>query len=164
MLDTWSLWLAVLRAAILLMAARLLVRFVSLARWRSGLGETCGVGDLQSASPQSGPVAGRADLIRAAQMARCVEKAATRLPGVSRCLPRAVALQWMLRRERIASDLIIAIHNSDRAGEHAFHAWVEHAGQMVIGHCDRSAYSPVMILTQKPEGARAGQRGNGRGA
>lgn len=97
-------------------------------------------------------------------LGRCVDKAARRIPGTSKCLPRAVALQWMLRREHIASQLVIAIHNTDRVGEHAFHAWVEQGGQIVIGHCDRTAYSPVMILAQSRWNGGAAKLDTDKGA
>lgn len=57
-------------------------------------------------------------------------------------------LQWLLRREAIGSQLVIAIHATDRTGEHAYHAWVERDGEFLIGRCDRAAYRPVMIFVQ----------------
>lgn len=80
--------------------------------------------------------------------ARRVERAANRLPGRSKCLPKAMALQWILRRNAIASRLVIAIHKTDRQHDHSFHAWVEVGGEMVIGHCDRASYSCMASFDQ----------------
>ncbi len=77
-----------------------------------------------------------------------VERAAARLPVVTLCLARAVAVQWLLRLRRQPSTLVLASHRTDRTTEHAFHAWVEIGDYFVIGHCDRAAYRQVLSIDQ----------------
>lgn len=150
------------RAVAFLAAARFLVRVVPLRLWRGSLGQI--VAQPQHQSDESPPPeyqfgdAALAVLREALMLGRCVDRASEILPGHSRCLPQAVALQWIMRMHGIASQIIIAFHIFDRAGEHAYHAWVEHRGEMLIGHCDRSSYRPIMTLsvgkdTQLPEAA-----------
>jgi len=119
--------------------AQLLIRFVPLRRWRGSLGQLRGV-----PAPDAG-VPGASREARAG--ARRVERAAARLPIHSKCLPRAMALQWMMRDLRQASTLVIAVRRGHREDDpHNFHAWVEQGGEMIIGQCDRSEYSPIMAL------------------
>ena len=123
---------------VLICLARFLVRNVRLSRWRWTLGRI----DAASAS-SDGDDDHRADILASA-----IERAAERLPFDSKCLPRAVALQWRLRMAGIASRMVIAFHAIDRSGEHGFHAWVEHSGEMIIGACDRAVYRPALTLSQ----------------
>lgn len=133
------LWRArVAFSAALLLLAWLLVRCVRLSRWRWTLGE------IGTATPA--PDAHSARSVRA--LAQSVERAAVHLPFAGKCLPQGVALQWRLRLARIPSRLVIAFHLIDRSGDHGFHAWVEHGGEMVLGACDRSVYQPAMTLSQ----------------
>lgn len=81
-------------------------------------------------------------------LARRIERAASRLPGRSKCLPKAIALQWALGKRDVPSQLVVAVHRNDRTSDDAFHAWVEHQGTILIGHCDRSEYSPIMVFSQ----------------
>ena len=123
---------------VLLVAAVALIRWVALSRWGWTIGSV-------RASPTNGttfPSDRRASILAA-----CIERAALRLPFATKCLARAVALQWRLRLSGIPSDLVIAFHAIDRTSEDGFHAWVEHDGDMVIGHCDREMYHPVMTLS-----------------
>lgn len=134
--------LATAWAMLLLLLARLVVRFVPLKLFRASLGE------MQDGS-QSGKDQGSIRKLELAQvMASRVERAALRLPGESKCLPQAIALQWSLRLKGPSSRLVLAIHRSDRFSRHAYHAWVEHDGCILIGHCDRSEYRPVMAFAQ----------------
>lgn len=99
----------------------MLVRCVRFDRWRGSLGWT------------EGSRAG-ADLIEARSLAAQVERAGHLLPFRAKCLPRAMALSWMLRRRRIGHSLIIAVRPFDfREAPDALHAWVEVAGMTVIG-------------------------------
>lgn len=136
--------LLVLRAMLLLVCARFLVRFVALARWRDSLGTLHGS---ESAPPHpTTPL--RSEEV--ALLARSVERASRRLPRVTRCLPRAMVVQWLMRRAGLPSRIVIAVHATDRTSEDAYHAWVEYAGEMVIGICNRSDYRPIAILDQDP--------------
>lgn len=128
-----------LAALLQLVRARVLVGFVPFQVWRGSLG---------AVSRQCAPKAGAGAIAQARAWASRVERAASRLPGDSKCLPQAMALQWLLRREAIGSRLVIAVHKSDRAHRHSFHAWVEVGGELVIGHCDRASYSCVASFDQ----------------
>ncbi|MGQ7829932.1 lasso peptide biosynthesis B2 protein [Altererythrobacter sp. Z27] len=132
-----------LRAAALLVAARMLVRWLPLSSWRASLGQLA-----DDDNPGAVPDMERGQILQARALARRVERSAMRLPGHSKCLPQAVALQWLLRAEAIASTLVIAIHRHDREGDHAYHAWVQCGGEMVIGQCDRENYSSVASFAQ----------------
>jgi len=130
---------------VFLLIARLLVRSVKLERWRGWLGELAPAGtrgpehDAHSVTPT-----GR----EALRVGRAVARGAQVLPSTFKCLPQAAAAQWMLRRRGSDATLVIAVHAVRRAGDDAFHAWVERAGQMIVGHCERSEYRPVLTLRQ----------------
>lgn len=109
-----------------LILARLLVAGPRLGRWRRWLG----------------PVAAQplAEAPNAADrcLAAAVERAAARLPGGARCLPRAMALHWMLRRRTRPSQLVIAtLPGSKRGGLDSLHAWIETGGEILIGALDQ---------------------------
>jgi hypothetical protein len=133
----WRFGVAV--SSVFLVVAAILVRFVQLSRWRGTLGAMI-PSEAASSLAQANP--------RARSLAGTIERAAVHLPFATKCLPRAVALQWRLRFSGIPSDLVVAFHLADRASEHGFHAWVEHAGEIVIGDCDRAVYRPVLRLSQ----------------
>jgi len=159
-------------ALICLVVARLLVRFVPLSAWRSSLGaavqpagpsvsdqfgialpaQSTGVsadGNAAASSQQfPNPLCDQPMLRHALRLGRCVDRAAQWLPGTSKCLPRAAALQWLLRAEGIPSALVIAFRLGDRTGPDAFHAWTETCGEMLVGKCDRADYCPIMALYQ----------------
>ncbi len=139
-MSVWRSRLATLRAMFWLALARVLVRFASLRR----IGESLG-GKTNATSIQTSQVA---DANTARRLATHVDRAALRLPGESKCLPKAIALQWMLRRARLPSRLVVAVHHRDREGPHAYHAWVEQGEHMLIGQCDRTDYRSVMVFEQ----------------
>ncbi|TNE32943.1 MAG: lasso peptide biosynthesis B2 protein [Alphaproteobacteria bacterium] len=139
-MNVWRSRLATLRAMLWLMLARTLVRLAPLRTYRLTLGPVAeGVRDCE---PEP------SDVDLALAIAQRIERAATRLPGESKCLPKAIALQWMLRRVGLPSRLIVAVHRTARNGPHAFHAWVEQGERILIGHCDRADYCPVMAFDQ----------------
>lgn len=119
--DTWhGRWLTV-QAIGWLCLARGLIALAPLRLWRGRLGLV----DIGAAPPA---------LEIAAQLARHVERAAARMPFDSKCLPRAMALSWMLRRRGIGHGVIFAIRPPSLRGEpDSLHAWVEVAGQRMIG-------------------------------
>lgn len=101
--------------------ARVMIGTVPFARWRNSLG-----GDVESGSEESLPEGQR--------LARHVENAARRLPFATQCLPRAMALSWLLRKKKIAHFLVFAVRPSEiRTSADALHAWVEVGGTKVIG-------------------------------
>ncbi|MBC2664625.1 lasso peptide biosynthesis B2 protein [Novosphingobium flavum] len=117
----------VAEAALWLVAARLLVSFVPLARWQSTLGQR-----VPPDAPMPAP--GEEQALRSRRAGRAVERAARLLPLELKCLPRAMALQWMLRRRRIASRLMIGILPAGQRGSvDDLHAWVISGTDIVIG-------------------------------
>jgi len=107
--------------------ARFLVAFVSFGRWRQSLGTP--VSPNAAVEPLSGE-----DLQRARRLAGLVERGAARLPIATKCLPRAMALTWLLIRSGLPSRLKIAVRPpSVRAVSNDLHAWVEVGGETVIG-------------------------------
>lgn len=123
-MTRWRLLVA--EAALLLVAARLLVVCMQLRWWRRLLGPVA-----------DRPLPGSAsDSDR--RLARAVERAARRLPGESKCLPRAMALHWMLaRRDRPAQLVIAVLPGAARGGLDDLHAWVELGPEILIGALDQ---------------------------
>lgn len=100
--------------------AQLNVTLVPLRRWRDTLGARA------DAQPD--------EVRRARRLAGAVERAAGRLPFATKCLPRAVALSWLLRRRKIGHALVIAIRPPHLRDAHdALHAWVEIGEAKIIG-------------------------------
>lgn len=74
------------------------------------------------------------DRDRARRLAAQVDRAAWRLPFASKCLPRAVALSWMLRRRRLAHALVLAVRPlQERGGSDDLHAWIECGEAVILG-------------------------------
>ena len=114
-----------------LILARLLIARVAFGRWRRWLGT---------------PVAPLADDPRLhldanlaqRRLARAVDRAAGHLPGESRCLARAMALHWILRRRAMGGVLHIGVlPGSDRGSLDDLHAWVTRLGEILIGASDQ---------------------------
>ncbi|WP_157668159.1 lasso peptide biosynthesis B2 protein [Croceicoccus marinus] len=136
--------LLTLEALALLPLARLLVDRVPLKFWRGSLGA------IVSKDLLGNPATGReADRRLPSALARRVERAAAIVPFHTKCLPRAVTLHWMLRRRGIAALLVIARRRGENPSPDFYHAWVETGGDMLIGHCERSLYIPLMVITNK---------------
>ena len=103
-----------------LAGARLLVALAPFEWWRKSLG-----------FDSDGQTAAASDARRVATQ---VERAATRLPFDTKCLPRAMALSWLLRQKRIGHTVVFAVRPADlRNSPDALHAWVEVDGSKVIG-------------------------------
>jgi hypothetical protein len=63
-----------------------------------------------------------------------VNRAGHRLPFETKCLARSMALSWLLRSEKIGHSVVFAVRPPDhRAGPDALHAWVEVAGEKILG-------------------------------
>jgi hypothetical protein len=69
---------------------------------------------------------------------------ARRLPG-TRCLPRALALQALLRQAGVASELRLGVAKNPR-GSFVAHAWVNCDGEPFLPDEDLSAYTPLSPL------------------
>ena len=101
--------------------ARFLVSSIPFERWRDTIGST-------------EPNDDKADVEKAKNFAADIEWAATRLPVTVKCLPRAMALSWLLRRHGIGHEVVFAVRTAEsRQPPDALHAWVEIHGLKVIG-------------------------------
>ena len=123
----WRARGATLEAMAWLVCARLLIARVPFGRWRPWLG--------RPAAPEPGDPLLRLDgNLARRRLARAVARAAGRLPGESRCLPRAMALQWMLRRRAMGGVLHIGVLPGNARGSlDDLHAWVTRLGEVLIG-------------------------------
>ena len=120
----WRLLVA--EAALLLLAACLLVASLRLGRWRRWLGPV--------ATAATAGIASDHDRL----LAKAVDRATLRLPGQSKCLPRAMALHWMLARRGRGAQLVIAVlPGAARGGLDDLHAWVEAGDEVLIGALDQ---------------------------
>ena len=128
-LPAARLWLGRFKTATGMLAlsiARLAVAFVAFERWRGTLGSTAGA---RGSMPTS-----KAAAEDARRVARIVERAAQRLPFDTKCLPRAMALSWLLRRKAIGDSVVFAVRPTDlRNSTDVLHAWVEIDGSKIIG-------------------------------
>ena len=139
---------ATLEAMAWLVLARLLIAQVPFGRWRPWLGAPVAplVGDLRLHLDAN---------LAQRRLARAVERAAGRLPGETRCLARAMALHWMLRRQTMGGVLHIGVlPGSDRGGLDDLHAWVTRLGEILIGASDQPhrALFATMFATANPAG------------
>lgn len=106
----------------MLLSARVVVALIPFGFWRGRLGAA------GARKPND------ALRLRGEQLAGDVEWAASRIPFTVRCLPKAIALSWMLRRDRIAHSVVFAVRPLEvRHGRNSLHAWVEVGGNKIIG-------------------------------
>ncbi len=119
--EAWALRARTGQAMALLLFARLLVRWARFDTWRSRLGW---------------PGASDADQqMLARRLARHVERAATRLPGTSLCLPQAMALSWMLRAWRVPHSVVLMVRpQAARGGADDLHAMIRCGRDVVLGN------------------------------
>lgn len=121
---------------ILLLVARLLIRFMPLRWWRGSLGRVSDTASSNSEYPNR-------------RIVRAVNRATQRLPIDLVCLPRAMAVQWMLRRRGQPSALVFGILPERGTGDiHALHAWVEAGGVTIIGNDPTRNYARGLMLVQ----------------
>lgn len=67
-------------------------------------------------------------------LANVVMRGARRLRMPIKCLPRAMALHWMLRRRDVRATLLIGVLASQSRGTRDdLHAWVEMGEEILIG-------------------------------
>lgn len=94
------------------------------------------------------PVTPPAEALTVARsFARAVERAARGLPFSTSCLDRSVALQRLLQRQELATDLRIGVRQSPEG--FAAHAWLELAGTVINDaedvHERYSAFSEAIL-------------------
>jgi hypothetical protein len=125
-----------IEAALLLLLAAALARFVQFSRWRNllasapGVPMTDGSGDLAVVAVRS-----------------AIDRAENRLIGWSfKCLPRAMAAQWMLRRRGFPATLLIGAARQGDARHFEFHAWVEYNSRVAIGGTVMDLPKPIFVL------------------
>jgi hypothetical protein len=120
-----------MQAMVLLCVAQLVVKLLPFRYWRATLGRLDPDDSSVPASPGSAGSARR--------IAVHVERGAARLPFATKCLPRAMALCWLLRAAGVAYVFKIAARppaaRQLRLGgdDDNLHAWVESGGATVIG-------------------------------
>lgn len=129
--------LRTLEAMVWTIVARLLIRFVALARWKHLLGEsrTVALRPPPEAGVNSVPqkVARNGTESQVRQCVAAVRRAAFRLPRTL-CLPQAMALHWMLARRGIESIVTIGfLPVSQRGTRDDLHAWVDWQGVTILG-------------------------------
>ncbi|QIK95823.1 lasso peptide biosynthesis B2 protein [Sphingomonas sp. HDW15A] len=102
--------------------ARTVVATLPFSWWRDSLGKTRpGDGNSEAASV-------------AQKFAAHVEWAARLLPFEAKCLPRAMALSWILRSRRIKHAVVFAVRPpSRRNSDDQLHAWVEVNSEIILG-------------------------------
>lgn len=122
MIERWRSRLRTAEAMIALCVAQLLVATIPFKQWRHRLGGTAAGGASQRLATD------------AARVAAHVDWAAKLLPFTTKCLPRAMALSWMLRSRAIAHCVVFAVRPAELRGtDDQLHAWVEAGGEIVLG-------------------------------
>lgn len=125
--------LAFFEAAILLAAARILVNFVPLSRWRKHITVTANMAadTTELTKPQR----------QAARMVmRTIQRVGRNMPVKFVCLPQAFCARWMLSRRGIPTELFLGTRLAAE-DDREFHAWLKAGHIMITGHCDESAYA-----------------------
>lgn len=127
----WQARAATVEGMAWLAIARLLVAAIPFGRWRPWLGAPV--------APQDGDLELRLDAnLGQRRLARAVVRATRRLPGESRCLARAMALHWMLRRRGLGGVLHIGVLPGEARGTlDDLHAWVTRSGEVLLGAGDK---------------------------
>ena len=125
-----------LEAGLLLLLARLLVKYVPMRHWRRRLATEEGPGPVGAgARPPRAP--GRR-LPR--KVVRVVRRVARHVPFPAVCLPQAMAVQWMLRRRGVGSRLVLGARRKAHCPGLEFHAWLTVGGECVIGESEIETY------------------------
>ncbi|MEM6479190.1 MAG: lasso peptide biosynthesis B2 protein [Pseudomonadota bacterium] len=85
-----------------------------------------------------------ATLDEARELARAVKTAARALPTGALCLAKALALRKMLDRRGIPTACVIGVRASASPDDLDAHAWVEVAGEIIIGGARSRGYSRLV--------------------
>jgi len=142
----WRPRARVAEAALLLALARVLIGQVRLKHWRGTLGRVA-PGSVTPSLTEAAPGSPQAQVQR--RVVRAVLRGAERLPGDTVCLPRAMAVQWMLKRRGLPSALVFGVLPDHASGDmHALHAWVESGSRVLIGDDPTRSYARGLTLVQ----------------
>ena len=118
--ERWQSRARTAQALYALTLARFVVEFLPFERWRSR------IGGMQEATAS--------DLDSSRRLAAHVDWAARLLPFEAKCLPRAIALSWLLRRKGLGHAVVIAVRPEElRPSRDALHAWVQVGQVKVMG-------------------------------
>lgn len=140
----WRLRARTAEAAAALLLARLLVAAVPFRHWLPLMGRR--VDPAASAGEAADTASESAQAAEARRLARHVERAAGRRILAFKCLPKAMALQFMLRRRGISSTLLMGILPAARRGTiDDLHAWVVSGNQILIGRL-QDDYRPLVAV------------------
>lgn len=94
-------------------------------------------------------------------MALSVQRAARWVPFDTQCLHRAMALVWLAKRAGLPYRLHIAARPPNaRSDEDALHAWVDMAGETVLGSLP-GPWVVTLVLSGPCRPARQSPRTNG---
>ena len=119
--------------ALTLLLAWLLVRFVPARHWFRFLDTAPEPGT--PPHREAGAVNRRTPDARVPRkVGRALGKVVRHLPFRARCLPQAMAAQWILRRRGVPSKLFFGVRRStEEQGSLEFHAWLTAGGECVVG-------------------------------
>src|SRR5436309_389524 len=112
------------RAAAMLPIVAVGLRAIGMRRMQAALAKLSSRATCRAAS----------DATQAKEIARLVSIAARHGPYRARCLPVALALQWLLRRHGLDAELRLGVRKKD--GRVEAHAWIEHQGIPLIDSAD----------------------------
>ena len=127
-------WLLI-KAALLLLTIKLGLRLLPLQTLRRFLCRA--TGGLAILHP--------ADHTSADKVAWAVEAASQHTPGAKSCLTQALAAQVLLTRRGYPALLHIGVARGER-GRFQAHAWVESAGEILIGGAEPGQFTPLAVL------------------
>jgi len=131
-------WALLIESALFLSVARFFILFLPFRYWRRSLGDL--EGDVDGALATSAVLSEteKKSFRRARRIAAAITRIAPLLPFKAICLPRAIALKWMLAlRLQPSGDIHYCVRFADD-GKLEAHAWLSLHGQTVIGHHDGS--------------------------
>ena len=148
-----------LEAALFLLLARLLVKYVPLRHWRHRLSTTeepapaggppanpqaaSSSGDPERSEPSGGYLPRTPERRLSRGAARVVRRVARHVPFPAVCLPQAIALQWILRRRGVKSRLVFGARHKAQGTGLDFHAWLTVGGKCVIGGGELETYAAL---------------------
>lgn len=125
----WRKRALAVEAAVWLALARLFVGRVPMRYWRLDAAADAG---RAGRAARSAPAVGWA-----------VRRVADRLPFETKCLPRALAAHWMLRRRGGASRVVFGVRRAAPERRPEYHAWLVMDGETVIGGRQAASFTPL---------------------